>query len=68
MSLNKHRMKLTEADRFTIKCALRRRYEEAMDSLNMETGSAGFWLVIAGESWNAYKAFDGCPLNDVVHS
>ncbi len=63
-----HRVKLTETDRFTIKCALRYRYNQAMDSLNLEGSSAGFWLVVAGESWNAYKAVDGQSLNDGVRS
>lgn len=54
--------KLTEQHVATIRCALIGRYTESMRCLNMHDEYGGFWLRIAGESWDAYKAIAGYSL------
>jgi aminopeptidase N len=63
----KRKPKLTDEHRLTIRFALRRTHNFAMGELDFTNEHAGHWLITAGETWDAYKAFAGTPMHDRVH-
>jgi hypothetical protein len=63
-----HKARLKECHRFTIRWALRCKYEQSMERLDLHESGARFYLEEAAEAWDAYRAFVGKPIFEVARN